>query len=551
MTHNGHGSEPRREERAGAVPPASDGAGPPPGGEPWWAQDPSPAAAAAETEDESTQQIRHLGNRPERPQPPQGGPQADQQPWPLPATPGAPGAPGGGAGAGPGTGHRPPGVAPQPPYGGPPQQPPAGPPPGAADDGAATQLIPPIAAGPQQRSGDDADATQLIPPFSGSYEGPPPGGYDPQAADPHAADPHAAGAQPPPQPGAPPAQPPAQPPFAPPAFDEDSPRSRRHAAPVHTQFEGLFRDGPGGPGAPAGDPGATQRLPPVSAAGPGGPARGGPPSGSYPAQGHGAPGPAQRPGYGYPGPDGARPGGPPPGPYGNGPGSGGPDPRYYDDDGDRRGGIPRWAAIAIGTAACAAVGITAGWLLSSGGDDGGGTAGGATPSASADENPGGKDDGGDGGKKPVKDDPAEAQAEELDALLAESNNSRDAVISSVENIRACKALGKAAKDLRAAAGQRRDLVTRLSDLTVDKLPDHAELTRSLTDAWNASASADDHYAKWADAAKRGKGCGGGGNHLSAGNTASGEATTAKEEAAGLWNPIADEYGLTRRQATQL
>ena len=532
MTHDGHGSEPRREERAGAVPPASDGAGPPPGGEPWWAQDPSPAAAAAETEDESTQQIRHLGNRPERPQP-AGAPPADPQPWPLPATPGSAGAPGGpGALGGPeaaaATGHP---AAPRPPYGGPPHQPPAGPPPGAADDGAATQLIPPVAAAPQQRPGDDADATQLIPPLPGPYEGPLPGAYDPQAA----------GEQPPPHPGAPPAQPPAQPagqpPFAPPAFDDDSPRSRRHAAPVHTQFEGLFRDTPGGPGAPAGDPGATQRLPPVRPGGPAGPGPGGP-GGNPP---YGAPPHARS----------QHAAGPPPGPYGNGPE--GPGGRYYDDDDDRRGGIPRWAAIAIGTAACAAVGITAGWLLSSG-DGGGDTASGATPSASADQDPGGKDDGDgkdDGGEKPVKDDPAEAQAKELDALLAESNDSRDAVIGSVANIRECKALGKAAKDLRDAAGQRRDLVARLSDLSVDKLPSNADLTRSLTDAWNASASADDHYAAWADAAKRGKGCGGGGNHLSAGNTASGDATAAKEEAAGLWNPIAEKYGLTQRQATQL
>ncbi|MFW6694401.1 hypothetical protein [Streptomyces sp. MAR4 CNX-425] len=497
MTHDGHGSE----EHAGAVPPASDGAGTPPGGEPWWAQDPSPAAAAAEpAEDESTQQIRHLGNRPEHPRPPGHAPQypppapqaggpAGPQPWPLPATPES-------AAAAP------------PPYGGPPQQPPAGPPPGPADDGASTQLIPPVGAAPQHRPGGDADATEMIPSFPGPYENPPP--------------------------GAPPAQNPGQPPFAPPAYDheEDSPRSARHAVPVHEQFEGLFRDA-----APAGDPGATQKLPPVRP--------------------EGAPAP------------GARPGGPPPGPYaqpqphaqpqpyaqaqahGHGPGA--PPPgRYYDGDDDRRGSIPRWAAIAIGTAACAAVGITAGWLLSSG-DGGGETASGATPSASAEPDPGGKGDGdGDGdGEKPVKDDRAQEQAEELDALLDESNDSREAVISSVQNIRECKALGKAAKDLRDAAGQRRDLVNRLSDLSVDQLPSHGQLTRSLTDAWNASASADDHYAKWADASKRGKRCRGGGAHLSAGNRASGEATAAKEQAAGLWNPIADEYGLSRRQATQL
>ncbi|GAA2136971.1 hypothetical protein GCM10009802_45910 [Streptomyces synnematoformans] len=301
---------------------------------------------------------------------------------------------------------------------------------------------------------------------------------------------------------------------------------------MHEQFEGLFRD------TAPGDPGATQKLPPV---------------GHADAHGDGAPPPGP---YGAQTPGGPGHGGPPPGPYADAHGDGAPPPgRYYGEDDERRGSIPRWAAVAIGTAACAAVGITAGWLLSSG-DGGGETASGATPSASADRDPGGKEDGGkDGGKddrnKPVKDDPAEAQAEKLDALLAESNNSRDAVIRSVENIRKCKALGKAATDLRSAAGQRRDLVNRLSNMTVDRLPSHQQLTRSLTDAWNASASADDHYAAWADAAKRGKRCSGGGNHLSAGNRASGEATTAKEQAAGLWNPIADEYDLTRREATEL
>jgi hypothetical protein len=36
-----------------------------------------------------------------------------------------------------------------------------------------------------------------------------------------------------------------------------------------------------------------------------------------------------------------------------------------------------------------------------------------------------------------------------------------------------------------------------------------------------------------------------------GSRASGEATTAKKEAAGLWNPTAKEYGLKERKYGQL
>ncbi|ALC22535.1 hypothetical protein ACH46N_24525 [Streptomyces pristinaespiralis] len=152
-------------------------------------------------------------------------------------------------------------------------------------------------------------------------------------------------------------------------------------------------------------------------------------------------------------------------------------------------------------------------------------------------------------------DPAEPQAKELDKLLADSNNSRDAVIRSVENIKVCKNLDQATADLKGAAQQRRSLVTRLGTLSVDKLPRNAELTASLTKAWQASASADDHYAAWAQQVKGKKGCKDGKARVTSrtaqGNAASGEATKAKNEASTLWNSIARTYGLTERRSSQL
>ncbi|GAA3049596.1 hypothetical protein GCM10020000_32720 [Streptomyces olivoverticillatus] len=152
-------------------------------------------------------------------------------------------------------------------------------------------------------------------------------------------------------------------------------------------------------------------------------------------------------------------------------------------------------------------------------------------------------------------DPAEAQAKALDALLKDSNNSRDAVIKAVDATRSCKDLGKSASDLRDAAGQRNGLVSRLDQTAIDKLPGHDDLKAQLTKAWQSSASADSHYASWADQVGGKHGCIKGHARPSrdsvAGDQASGQATDAKKKAADLWSPIAKKYGLTAHDWTQL
>ncbi|MEU0246859.1 hypothetical protein ABZ192_21490 [Streptomyces sp. NPDC006235] len=228
-----------------------------------------------------------------------------------------------------------------------------------------------------------------------------------------------------------------------------------------------------------------------------------------------------------------------------------PQPSYAPPGGGRsgRGGrtgsrVPVIAAVGIGIAV---LGIGAGALLagSGGGDDDGGDNN-KTVAASAPAT--------DGSASPSAD-PARAQAVELDKLLADSGNSRSTVINAVADVKGCDNLGQAAKDLRDAAKQRTQLVTRLSGITVDKLPDHAALTTALTKAWQASASADNHYAAWADQTAGKKGCKKGQARVTgqtqAGNRASGVASTEKTKAARLWNGIAKEYGLTERQPTQL
>ncbi|WP_240802025.1 hypothetical protein [Streptomyces sp. A1136] len=153
-------------------------------------------------------------------------------------------------------------------------------------------------------------------------------------------------------------------------------------------------------------------------------------------------------------------------------------------------------------------------------------------------------------------DPARPQAVQLDKVLADSNGSRAAVIKAVDDIKSCRNLDQAALDLRAAASQREDLVTRLQDLKMDQLPDHVKLAAALNKAWKSSAAADRSYAGWADDVGHDKGkCKDGKakstDSAAAGNKASGEATRAKESAATMWNSIAAKYGLTRRDKTEL
>ncbi|MGW4230071.1 hypothetical protein ACWEF9_12425 [Streptomyces sp. NPDC004980] len=204
--------------------------------------------------------------------------------------------------------------------------------------------------------------------------------------------------------------------------------------------------------------------------------------------------------------------------------------------------IPLIAAVVVG---CAVIGLGAGALLS-GGDE---KSGDDKQPVAAQSSPTGEATG-------QAADPAEAQAQGLDKLLADSNNSRAAVISAVAKIENCQALDQAATDLRGAATQRRDLVTRLEGLSIDQLPSNAELKAALTAAWQASAEADDHYAAWAGQAKNNKKVCKGGKARSTdekakANASSGVATREKQKASGLWNSIAEKWALTKRAPTEL
>ncbi|MFE9610246.1 hypothetical protein [Streptomyces sp. NPDC006012] len=273
------------------------------------------------------------------------------------------------------------------------------------------------------------------------------------------------------------------------------------------EFDNLFRSAPGGPAAAP----PTQQMPPFQQ-----------PQNAYPGQ--------------------------PPAYTPQGPGGGG-GRRGAQDGGGGRGGrrsgsrVPVIAAAGVGIVV---LGIGAGALLSGGGDGGDKGDHNKNVAASAPA---------DSASPSAADDPARPQAVALDKLLADSGGSRASVIKAVADLKACRNQGGAAAALRAAAKQRSDLVSRLSQLAVDQLPRNAELTTALTKAWQASASADNHYAAWADQAAKKNGCKKGQARITpqaqAADRDSGTASTEKNKAARLWNAIAKKYDLTARQTTQL
>ncbi|MGW4561979.1 hypothetical protein ACWEN3_06075 [Streptomyces sp. NPDC004561] len=355
----------------------------------------------------------------------------------------------------------------------------------------ATQYLPPVPGAP---AGAAEGATQYIPPVPAAPAGAGATQYIP---------PVAAGGPPPgsageetrylgltPPQGAPAASDAEATQYIPPYAAQDQGGDRQPPA----EFDNLFRNGPAGGDGPAG---STQQLPRVQQ------------------------------------PDAYKPSYAPAQP------SFGPS---HDDEPPHRSRVPLIAAIGIGIVV---IGVGAGAMLSGGGGKdqaGDGKTVAATSAASQDSGSGA--------------DPAKQQAVALDKLLADSGSSRATVINAVADVKQCGNLDQSAASLRDAAGQRTQLVTRLGQLSVDKLPDNGALTDALTKAWQASAAADNHYAAWADQAKGGhKGCRKGHARITgetqAGNRESGNASAQKVKAAALWNAIAQKYGLTQRQPTQL
>ena len=142
----------------------------------------------------------------------------------------------------------------------------------------------------------------------------------------------------------------------------------------------------------------------------------------------------------------------------------------------------------------------------------------------------------------------EQAAVSLAALLAQSADDRQAVDNAYNDATVCGPnLSHDAQAFENAASSHRQLLSELA-----QLPGQSALSPpmlgDLRSAWRASASADDHYATWAQGEEGG--CSAGNQSdpaFQAARAPNLQATASKTAFVQLWNPLAQNYSLTTYQ----
>jgi len=138
-------------------------------------------------------------------------------------------------------------------------------------------------------------------------------------------------------------------------------------------------------------------------------------------------------------------------------------------------------------------------------------------------------------------------------MLARSGSDRTAINNAVSDVNSCGPnLAGDPKVFEQAASSRQSLLSGLASMAGrDTLP--PALLTDLTNAWQASISADDDFARWAND-EIAKGCVANDTSdpgFQAATTPDNAATAAKQAFVGQWNPLAVRYGLTQYQWNQL
>lgn len=141
-------------------------------------------------------------------------------------------------------------------------------------------------------------------------------------------------------------------------------------------------------------------------------------------------------------------------------------------------------------------------------------------------------------------------ATRLSGLLQQSVSVRNSIVSASQDAGNCGgAYTQDAQTFRQAAAARRTLTRQLDSLPgAQTLP--VQMLADLRSAWQASAAADDDYARWADD-EAAHGCTTSDPWYAATNTPNQQATTDKMSFIVLWNPIANRYGLPAYTQGQL
>lgn len=150
---------------------------------------------------------------------------------------------------------------------------------------------------------------------------------------------------------------------------------------------------------------------------------------------------------------------------------------------------------------------------------------------------------------------AQQAAASLAGLLTQSVTDRSATVNAVNSVSQCgPTLSQDPQILESAAAGRQHLLSQLASLP-GRSALSGQMLQALTGAWQASATADRDFARWAQ------------DELSQGCTrndqadpnfqaatapdADARATTDKKAFVNLWNPMAAQYGLTSYRWNQL
>jgi serine/threonine protein kinase len=149
---------------------------------------------------------------------------------------------------------------------------------------------------------------------------------------------------------------------------------------------------------------------------------------------------------------------------------------------------------------------------------------------------------------PVQAPSASAEATDVSNLLASGDNSDGLLVSATNNAQNCIDRPRSVRQIRQVRDQRQAEYDQAQTLQTGALSNGAELKSDLTQALSASLSADNDYLTWAQQQEADCQAGTAPPGISSANT---QALNDKTSFIGLWNPIADQYGLQQETTSTM
>ncbi len=148
---------------------------------------------------------------------------------------------------------------------------------------------------------------------------------------------------------------------------------------------------------------------------------------------------------------------------------------------------------------------------------------------------------------------AQTQAQAVNDLLFSSQQSRHTLSTALINdVGNCGNVQGDVAQIQQVRDQRSTEYNQATALQTDTIANGAALKSQLMDALKISLRIDNDYLSWAQQ-QANSGCAYGFNstYYSQATTLDSQATTDKEIFVGTWNPIAQQYGLTQFQASDI